>query len=68
MVKPDFLIGDKAFENGASRGCTPFGDGSLVDKENSYHVYSEPTNNLKGREDAIQSKKEIKAAIKKYLE
>ncbi len=67
LVKPDLLVGQDYLEHGPARGCAPFGDGTLVEK-NSQHVYTEPTQDPESRRKALKSKEEIKQAIKDYLE
>ncbi|MEI7451597.1 MAG: hypothetical protein WCK37_00140 [Candidatus Falkowbacteria bacterium] len=57
----DLMVGDN-LKNGAARGCTSFGDGTLVER-NPGHIYSKPSENEEDRRKALQSRKEIKAAI-----
>ncbi len=64
-VTPDLLVGEEILDKGPSRGCSPFGEGTLVEKSTS-HIYSEIATDKKKREEAIQSRKEIIEAIRKY--
>lgn len=66
LVQPDLIIGQDSLKEGATRGCRPFGDGSLVEK-NSEHIYCTPAQDVRKRQLAQQSKKEIKQAIREYL-
>jgi len=65
-IKADLLVGADILESGSARGCSPFGDGALVTKS-AEHIYSAPVQDAEKKQKALQSRKEIKEAMKSYL-